>query len=72
MIQDHAKEVAKKPHKSDFAVSNGCLESFRKWNQIVLNDVYGESGDFTEETSKLCRQIFFNYGWIQAKGNCKW
>lgn len=50
MIQEHAKEVAKKPHKSDFAMANRCLESFRKWNQIVLNDVYGESGDFSEET----------------------
>jgi hypothetical protein len=72
MIQEHAKEVAKKPGISDFEVSDWCLESFRKWNHFMLNDVYGESGDINEETSKLGCQISFNYGLIQAKGNCKW
>jgi hypothetical protein len=50
MIQEHAREVAKKPGKSDFEVSDWCLEHFRKWNQIMLNGVYSESGDINEET----------------------
>jgi hypothetical protein len=49
-----AKEVAKKTGKCDFEVPDWCLESFRKWKQIVLNDVYGESGDINEETIANC------------------
>jgi hypothetical protein len=51
MIQEHTKEISKKLGKSDFKASNGHLESFRKWYQIVFNEVCGEPDGGSEETA---------------------
>jgi hypothetical protein len=67
VIQEHAKEVAKKLGKSDFKASTGWSECYIKWHQIVFSEVCGESGDVGEETSKLGCQIAFNFGRIQTK-----
>jgi hypothetical protein len=44
MVQEHATETAEKLGKSEFKVSIGWLESFRKKYQIIY-EVRGEAED---------------------------
>jgi hypothetical protein len=40
LVQEHAKEVATKPRKSEFRAYNGWLESFRRRHHIVFNEIW--------------------------------
>ncbi|GBN50644.1 hypothetical protein AVEN_125252-1 [Araneus ventricosus] len=50
MLQAQDKDIAEKLGKTDFHVSNGWLESFRKKHGIFFKAVYGDVSDETVNT----------------------
>jgi hypothetical protein len=72
-IQAQAKEVAKKPEKSEFLTYNRELENVTNRCELVFNEVCGEAADGCEETvaewvAKLSSVLDGYY----PKDTCKW
>ena len=55
LLQETAKEFAKKSGREDFAASSGWLDSFKKRHQIVFKTLSGES--FLENLLLLIRLV---------------
>ncbi|CAI6369824.1 unnamed protein product, partial [Macrosiphum euphorbiae] len=50
IIQTEAMKLAEKMNVKDFKASNGWLEKFKKWHDIVWKQVSGEANDVNQET----------------------
>nr|CAD7194735.1 unnamed protein product [Timema douglasi] len=49
-VQQYTKKIAQKLGKTEFKASNGWLESSLKRQQIIFNELCGESSDVNSET----------------------
>ena len=72
--------------ESEFRASNKWLQSYRKSNQIALNEVYGEAGDVCEymtadlvcptpstcmkQTLSATEKIAVSYGSVMGRLHC--